>query len=243
MNIIHSELFNDTGEIIFGFSTKSGLERKAPYFFNLSLSVGDDPAIVKVNREAFFNSLNVKNVALQSQIHSDIVKIVHKSGVSGESDAMITSLTGLGLAVSAADCGNIYIFDRRKRVIAAVHSGWKGAMKQIVAKTLHQLAQVFNSKPADLLVYCGPSISQQNYEVGEEVARFFALKFLSISNKKIFLDVSGVNYSMLRDFGIPANNIESSGLCTYERSSFLHSYRADGTASGRALGLIALREA
>lgn len=73
MKIIHSELFNSFPEIIFGFSTKIGLDRKEPFFFNMSFTVGDDERNVKENREVFFNQLGLKTsqIAFQKQIHSD----------------------------------------------------------------------------------------------------------------------------------------------------------------------------
>lgn len=244
MFIIKPYIFNKFPEIVCGFSTKVGLNRRPPFYFNLSLSVGDDEKIVKENREAFFNyfGLSSNDIVFQRQIHSDIIKVVKSAGVCGESDAMITDQKNLGLAISAADCTSVYIYDHKLKVIAAIHSGWRGTKEKIVEKTLHILFNDFNSKPENLFVYIGPSISQMNYEVGKEVAEQFEGKYLRFINNKFYLDVAGANYEMLINNGIPDAHIQKSILCTYEYKELLHSYRRDGVKSGRSLGIIAIKQ-
>lgn len=242
MKIIRSKLFNKFPEIIFGFSTKIGLNRKSPYHFNMSFSVGDDKPIVLENRNSFFAELGLSsgNVAVQKQIHSDIVKVVNPGGNLGESDALITGHPNLGLAVSSADCVNVYIYDRVNKIIAGIHSGWRGTTQKIVLKTISKMKDEFNSDAGNMYVYFGPSISQKNYEVGEEVAELFDKKYLLFNNGKIFLDTLKPNIDFLIDFGVKEENIELGGLCSYE-NDYLHSYRREGTASGRAWGIIAMR--
>ncbi len=244
MFVIKPYIFNKFREIVCGFSTKVGLNRKPPFYFNLSLSVGDNEKIVKENREAFFNhfGLSANNISFQKQIHSDIVKVVKSSGVCGESDAMITDQKNLGLVISAADCTSVYIYDHKIKVIAAIHSGWRGTKEKIVDKTLQILLSEFNSKPENLFVYIGPSISQVNYEVGKEVAEQFERKYLRLINNKFYLDVAGANYDMLINRGIPAAHIQKSNLCSYEYRELLHSYRRDGLKSGRSFGIIAIKQ-
>lgn len=243
MQIIKSRLFDQFPEIIFGLSTKNGLENSTRFHFNLSLTVGDDPAVVLKNRESFFNELGLTtdNVAIQKQIHSDQITIVEKPGVIGESDAMITQKPGIGLAVSTADCVPCFIYDKKNKLISGIHSGWRGTQNKILLKTVNKLKEQFNSDPADLWVYVGPSISQKNYEVGEEVASQFDENYCLRLNGKIYLDVLKANIDMLVQAGIPDDHIEVSPLCSYEENDLLHSYRREGQLSGRALGLIAMK--
>lgn len=242
MQLIESNLLNKFDNIKFGFSTKIGLNRKGPYYFNLSFSCGDSQKLVEENREAFFNKLGIKNssMAFQKQIHSDRIKVVDTPGNAGECDAMITKTKGLGLAISSADCAAIFIFDKYKEVIAGIHSGWRGTEKQIVNKTLRKLVESFNSQSKDLSVYISPAISQEHYEVGIDVAELFDPKYIKEFDRKLFLDVTAANYDMLINFGIPENQIEVSGLCSYSNDELLHSYRRDGIKSGRALGVISM---
>ncbi len=244
MKFIQPEIFKKYSEIIFGFSTKIGLNRGAPFYFNMSFSTGDDEKIVAENRKAFFNALGLSGdkIAVQKQIHSDIVKYVTCGGMNGESDAMITNRSNLGLAISTADCTPVFIYDPENEVIAAVHSGWRGTVKKILLKTLQRLVDDFDSNPGKLITYIGPSISRKNYEVGNEVADLFDEKYKTKKADKYLLDVSGANYDMLINFGLQKNNIETSSLCTYEEKELLHSYRRDGIKSGRSMGIIALRD-
>jgi polyphenol oxidase len=244
MLIIKPFIFNRFPEIVFGFSTKIGPNAKPPYYFNLSYSVGDGKEIVDYSRKLFFNelSLNEKMVSYQKQVHEDRINTISSFGNCGESDALITTKKKLGLAISSADCPAIFIYDPIQKVIAAVHSGWRGTEKKILKKTIQKLKDDFNSNPSNLICYIGPSISQKNYEVQEEVASRFDKEFVSINDNKFYLDVSGANYKMLVDEGVNEVNIQVSKLCTYEYENLLHSYRRDGQKSGRALGLIAMKE-
>jgi purine-nucleoside/S-methyl-5'-thioadenosine phosphorylase / adenosine deaminase len=244
MQLIHSEIFNKHHEINFAFSTKIGLSRLAPYYFNLSLSVGDDEKIIQENRKAFFAELGLseENVAIQKQTHSDIIRYVTKGGIVGESDAMMTDKKNLGLAIGVADCTPIFIYDPRNKVIAAVHSGWMGTANRILEKTIMRLKNEYNSNPESLVAYIGPSISQKNYEVGKEVADLFDDKYKIKKDGKYLLDVASANYDMLINFGLKGGNIEKSNLCTYEEMELLHSYRRDGKKSGRSMGIIVMKD-
>ena len=243
MLILKAHIFEQFPEIVFGSSTKIGLNRIKPFYFNLSLSVGDKEDIVWENRKTFFENLGfgLDKVVLQNQVHSNIVTYVKEGDNLDESDAMITDKLGIGLAVSTADCTPIYIYDKQNKVIAAVHSGWRGTVQNILYKTLMKLESEFNSSPENMFAYVGPSISQMNYEVGSEVAEQFEEKYLLPKSEKYLLDVGRVNYDILVDYDIPRVNIQKSNLCTYQMNNLLHSYRRDGKTSGRSLGVIAMK--
>jgi len=244
MLIIKPFVFNQFPEIIFGFSTKCGSNSEPPYYFNLSYSVGDVKERVDQNRRMFFKELglNEKKVSYQKQVHEDKINFVDTYGSCGESDALITNSKNLGLAISSADCPAIFIYDPLEKVIAAVHSGWKGTEKKILAKTIKRLSDEFSCSASDLICYIGPSISQKNYEVGKEVAIKFDDQFILIKENKYYLNLARVNFNMLINEGVKEKNIQVSKLCSFEYADLLHSFRRDGIKSGRALGVIAIRE-
>lgn len=237
------KIFEQFPEIIFGLSKKVNIGEDDKYGFNMSKSIGDSEERVENNRSIFFTKLglSIESVIIQKQIHSDIINNVDKfqSGLKG--DALITNTKNLGLAISTADCTNIYIYDSREKVIAAVHSGWAGTKKKILAKTLNKLAKEFYSKPENIFTYIAPSISQKNYEVGEEFGEKFKSEYMLPKGKKYLLDLKLVNKDMLLNFNIPGAQIEVSDICTYENLDF-HSYRRDKDLSGRAFGVIAIRD-
>ncbi len=244
MLVIKPFIFKRFPEIVCGFSTKVGPNAKPPYHFNLSYSVGDEKEIVESNRRLFFDELglNEKMVSYQKQVHEDKISKVNSFGSCGESDALITTTKNLGLAISSADCPAIFVYDPIQEVIAAVHSGWRGTEKKILRKAIQKLKSDFYCNPSNLVCYVGPSISQKNYEIGEEVAAKFDRQFVIKNENKFYLDLIGTNYKMLIDEGVKEINIQVSRLCSYEYETILHSYRREGLNSGRALGVIAMKE-
>jgi YfiH family protein len=243
MLIIKPYIFNNFPGILCGFSTKIGLYRNAPYYFNLSFNVNDDPVAVDENRKAFFSSIGLSDRAnaCQRQVHSDSIRVVTESGEYGESDALITRKMNLGLIIYSADCPAIFLYDRANNIIAAVHSGWRSTAKKILEKTLIRLKEDFGSRGEDLICYIGPSISRQNYEVKKNITENFNAENISFKNGKYYLDLKKASYKMLLDAGVKKNNVQLSKLCTFEYSNLLHSYRRDGEHSGRAIGMIAMK--
>jgi YfiH family protein len=243
MYVLKPYIFNRFPELIFGFSTKISENAKPPYYFNLSYSVGDEKSVVDKNRKDFFETLglSIDNVGYQRQVHSDIVNVIGCGGDNGASDALVTDKKNLGLAVSVADCTPIFLYDFKNKVIAAIHSGWRGTESKILQKTFTKLQNEYNSNQENIVAYIGPSISQANYEIGKEVAEKFSDFYLKPIGNKFLLDVAGINYQMLLDFGIPKNQIQKSEFCTYEFKNLLHSYRRDGNLSGRSIGVIAIK--
>ena len=185
--------------------------------------------------------LSESTVATQNQVHGDTITFVDEGINCGESDAMITNKPNLGLAISSADCPAIFLFDIQNKVIAAVHSGWRGTEKKILLKVLTRLVQDFKSEPNNIVAYIAPSISAKNYEVGEEVASLFDDKYSLKKNLKYLLDLQRINRDLMLNFGLLKRNIQVSSLCSYEMKDLLHSYRRDGINSGRAFGVIAIK--
>jgi len=195
-----------------------------------------------MNRQNFFRSLGLENrVATQNQIHSDKIVYVDNPGNQGEADAMITDKPNLGLAISTADCTSIFLYEPKRKIIAGVHSGWRGTSLRILEKTMTKLEDDFHADPKEIFAYISPSIHQKNYEVGEEVAAHFDAKYSLPHGEKFLLDVAKINYDILRKFGVRKENIQISSLCSYDWKSLFHSYRRDGNISGRSLGVIALK--
>jgi len=243
MLILKPHIFKKFPEISFGFSTKTRGKKSDLFHFNMSYNVGDKKENVDENWAKFFKQLGLANntVSYQKQVHEDKILVVESDGNCGESDALITTKSNLGLAISTADCPAIFIYDRTKKVICGVHSGWRGTSKRILEKTVKKLIDQFNSNPADLYCYISPSISQVNYEVSEEVAEKFKEEDFYKEEGEYFLDLTGANYRMLINCGVKESQIQVSQLCTFEFSSVFHSYRRCGEESGRALAVIAMK--
>jgi hypothetical protein len=156
----------------------------------------------------------------------------------GECDALFTDKPKNYLAVSVADCVPVFLYDPLIKIVAGVHSGWKGSAGKILTLTINEMQKRFDTDPARMIAYIGPCISAKNYEVGKEVAELFDDAFVVSSGEQFFLDLKKQNYSQLIDCGLHSDNIEVSEHCTFDEHDLLHSYRRDRERSGRMFGVI-----
>jgi polyphenol oxidase len=112
------------------------------------------------------------------QFHSDVIHVAGgPSAEAPKADALIATAPGLLLGVQTADCVPILLADPRRRVVAAVHAGWRGTLARIAVKTLGRMSMEFGTRPRDVVAALGPAIGRECYEVGPEVAQAFAAQF------------------------------------------------------------------
>ena len=111
------------------------------------------------------------------QVHGDRVAVVTSAGTTREElegyDALITDVPGVAIGARTADCIPVLMYDPVRRVVAAVHSGWKGTVLKIAAKTLAVMASKYGTRAADILAVIGPGIGPDSFQVGPEVAEAF----------------------------------------------------------------------
>jgi len=207
----------------------------------MSLTVGDDQPHVEANRKRAAAALGLAQMATQRQVHGNTCRIVDEQYAPTDSDALMTDQPGWLLAVSVADCIPVLLFAQRRNVVAAIHSGWRGSQQNIAGTAIAQMAQNYGVAPDELVAYIGPAASQCCYEVGNDVAlQFPECHSRPIGNGKFLFDNKGVVLAQLLAAGVPAKQIELDPRCTICDSNF-HSYRRDGTRSGRMFGLIGIK--
>lgn len=149
-------------------TTRQGGVSKAPYnSFNLATHVDDAPQAVMQNRQILTRELGL-DVCWPTQVHGvDIYELQLKSDLaaSPQADAVATKQYNTVCAVQTADCLPLLMCDKKGSQVAAIHAGWRGLATGIIEKT----ALAFDTNPNELLVYLGPAISAQHFEVGPEV--------------------------------------------------------------------------
>jgi polyphenol oxidase len=160
-------IFSSYPEILSGMSTKLGSTNQTHFGMNLSFQVGDDPAMVEMNRKAFLSLFKISEsqLAVPVQSHSDNVCIVTAPGEYRECDALITNRTGIALSVMVADCVPILIFDPIEKAIGIVHAGWRGTANAIVQRTIEKMKKEFNTATKNILASIGPSAGACCYDV------------------------------------------------------------------------------
>jgi YfiH family protein len=184
-----------------------------------------------------------RNLATLHQIHSSIVVDVEgRSGCLGEGDALVSNTPGVLVAVKTADCIPILIVDARARAVAAVHAGWRGTAKNIMAQTIAEMEKKFYSRAEDVHVAIGPGIGPCCYEVGPEVAaqfRQYDSSLLTVA-PATHLDLAESNRRQIEACGVALDRIYVAGICTMCNAEF-HSYRRDKEQAGRMFSVVGIR--
>ncbi len=178
------------------------------------------------------------------QVHSDRVVKVDGAwpGEPPEADALITNRPGLMLSVRTADCLPILIADGRNKAVAAIHAGWRGTVAGIAVKTVAALRGEYGSRPEDLWAAIGAGIGNCCFEVGPEVTEQFQQFFPERDmSGRIRIDLVEANRRQLAGAGIQPGHIRVFNGCTKCGADLFHSWRRDGSASGRmtaAIGIV-----
>ncbi len=189
------------------FNSKGGISKNIYKSLNCGPGSRDKPNYVKKNLEIVRKKIkrSARDIFLLNQIHSNkFIYIDEKYQFKSKPkvDAVITNQKNLPIAVLTADCVPILICDHRKKIIAAVHAGWKGAYKGIVDKVIKFMLKK-GSKPQNITAVIGPSISIDNYEVQNDFKNKFLKrnkrnkKFFKIKREKLYFDLSNYVKSVL----------------------------------------------
>jgi len=152
-----------------------------------------------------------KKIILLKQIHSNKFYFINnKSKIITNKfvgDALITNKKNTAIAVLTADCAPILIYDENKKMIAAIHAGWKGAYKDIVKKVIKFMIKK-GCLSKNMTAVIGPCIAINNYQVGQDFVRKFTLKnktnkvFFKQTKGKIYFNLSKYIFFQLRGLNI-----------------------------------------
>ena len=204
---------------------------------------------------------NYINLVKTNQKHTDCVKIV-KEKVNKNSpdfnleryyntDGLITNKNDIILSTTNADCILLLFFDPIKKVIANIHSGWKGTLQRISVKTVEKMKEEFDCNPKDIICCICPSIRKCHFEVEKDVKDMFEEEFKDledlntiieekVQNKKWNIDTVLINKKILEKQGLKKENIIDSGICSVCNSNLMHSYRVEKQGYGLNTALIKL---
>jgi YfiH family protein len=207
--------------------------------FNLAEHVDDKVENVKRNRIKLQTILQLPAEPFWlSQIHSTKVVEAKCDSSYPIADASYTSTTNTICAVLTADCLPLLICDKKASCVAAVHAGWKGLANGIIEETLKTL----NIPGEELLVWLGPAIGPDTFEVGEDVLQKFmeydshAKKaFRALPNNKWLANIYELAKQRLLNFGV--TEIYGGEFCTFTQKDKFFSYRRD-KQTGRMASLI-----
>ena len=247
--------FSKTQMVRHCFTTRNGGVSSGAYeSMNLRVNCDDSKDNIMKNYGIICDEIGVdiKSLVLSKQVHkTDIIDVDSSLCGNGlffenrfeSADALVTAEKGVTLVTFYADCVPVFLLDRRKGVLALIHSGWKGTASGINALTAEHMIKKYSSNPEDIIAAIGPSIQECHFEVGDEVAEIFRDKFGS-SCVKSYGEKQHVNLqkcirAQLTKSGIDKKNITDSGICTY-CSDLFYSHRRMGNERGTMAAIACL---
>lgn len=229
------------------FTRRSGNSTGVFQSLNISFGLGDRVDNVRANRRLISRALEGEDPVFAEQVHGDDVIVVNSKNsgsekgcdsVAGIGDALVTGISGKFLAIQLADCQSILLYDPIRRVIANVHCGWRGSIKNILGRTIGVMNKCFQCNSSDIVAGIGPSLGPccaefVNYR--EEIPEIF-WRYKSADDH---FDFWALSRDQLVGAGVPRENIESSSICTKCNAETFFSYRAE-RQTGRFASVIGI---
>ena len=191
------------------------------------------------------------------QVHDCKVALIDRPGLTREDlegyDAFVTAIPQVAIGVRTADCVPVLLYDPVKKVVAAVHAGWKGTVLHISQKVLEVMALKFGTVFSDIKAVIGPAIGPDSFQVGLEVAEKFKAAGFPMDDVWSFrgpgdgspmsgghhIDLIKANCWLLEQAGLLGGNIQTFEIDTFTDGSFF-SARREGTQCGRNINAIRL---
>lgn len=221
-------------------------EQHATDALNLGLNTPDEPAQVYANRERLYLQANLPNQPLWlTQVHGAEVLDADQQDLGSEAqrrvDAAVTTRPDRVLAILTADCLPVIMWNEAGTIIAAAHAGWRG----LAAGVLENTWAVMQNKRVNCTrfhAWIGPAISQDCFEVGQEVyeefvnaeqalTRFFKPGAIS---GKWYADLSGIAEFKLKQLSLGSMQVHQSRACTYSEARHYYSYRRSALTGRQA---------
>ncbi|MEG2870046.1 MAG: peptidoglycan editing factor PgeF [Clostridium sp.] len=256
-------ILEHSGLVSHAFSTRLGGVSKGDFqTMNFSFTRGDDRDDVLENYQRMAGALGVEQarMVLTYQTHTtNVRRVTEEDAGKGilierdyrDVDGLITNIPGITLVTFFADCVPLYFLDPVHKAIGLSHSGWRGTVNRMGKVTIEAMVREFGSCPEDIIACVGPSICQDCYEVGEEVAVEFKNTFDSLYYDDILLDKKNGKYQLnlwkaneiiLREAGIRKENLSITNICTYCNSELLFSHRKSAERRGNLCAFLCLKK-
>jgi YfiH family protein len=239
-------------DLVHGVFTRHGGVSRPPYdTLNVAWNNGDSQEAVRENLARIKSTLALDRLVASPQVHGDDVHVIDETAlqraedrppilVAPPGDALATSLRGVGLLIKIADCQAIFLVDPVRKVIANVHCGWRGTVKELAPKVVRTLRERFGCRPRDLLATVSPSL-------GPCCAEFRSYRdelppsFWPYEAKPRYFDFWAISRSQLLTAGLLPHNIEIARRCTVCEARDFFSYRGEST-TGRLAAVLAWKE-
>lgn len=247
-----TKFFMQTDSVVAGMTLKDETEKEQN---NMALHACENKEHILENRQKLANLLNcnLDHWVCPNQTHSaNFHKVTKDDFGKGakdvetsilNTDTLYTYEPNVLLCSFHADCVPVVFYHKSTGVIGAIHSGWKGTVQEITYKVLTHLIENEHCQPEDFVIHIGPAISQDMFEVDEDV--YIQFKQLGYADEFIEYRPERNKYHINNQLtvkkqcmlaGISENCIHVDPTCTYQHEEYF-SYRQDKKA-GRHLTFI-----
>lgn len=239
---------------VHAFFTREGGVSEGPFAsLNCSPDVGDRAEHVRENLARVAQALGLasERIYTAAQVHDRGVLVLDGSESASAvartaADAIVSSAASTGCGVRTADCVPILLADPAAGRVAAVHAGWRGVVREVIANAVEHMVTL-GSQRAALLAAIGPHIGPSAFEVGDEVALELSRASSAegavqrAPSGKAHVDLARIVQAQLWAAGLSREHIEQLPGCTHGDATRYFSYRRDGQRSGRMLSVIVAR--
>ncbi|HSE89471.1 MAG TPA: peptidoglycan editing factor PgeF [Candidatus Binatia bacterium] len=236
--------------LLHGFMGRRGGKSVGPYAgLNVSYRVGDDAKIVSQNVCDMKQAVGIHDgsIITMKQVHGDqIIEVKHVNvKEAGEGDGMKTGEKEAFLGILTADCVPILLVVPDKKIVAAVHAGWRGTLAGIATKMVGLFGSENGISPDAVEAALGPAIGPCCYDVKEDVSRPLIERWGKIAEPcvenregKTYLDLRRLNRAIMEQAGVPSKQIYDVGPCTSCSPDEFFSYRREKKETGRQISFI-----
>lgn len=221
-------------EIRHGVFTRTGGFSRGDFSgLNMSPSVGDDPACVRQNQKTIPESIGGNIPVFLRQVHQTGVVVIDMDHMAVRQlpenpaptgDALVTGLTGVSIAIQTADCQAVLIYAPDRRVVAAVHAGWRGSIGNIIGRCIHVMKNGFGCDPKQMVAGISPSLSRccaEFIHYQEEIPK----PLWRYKDGRDHFDFWSMSRDQLSGAGLKPSHIEIAGICTKCNPHLFFSFR------------------
>ena len=233
-------------EVRHGLSVRVGGVSSGPYeSMNLGL-VGDEQKNIEENYRRFGAEVgfDVQKLCIPYQEHTDKVAVISEGVGLGNPfegiDGFITAEKGVPIGVRFADCQGVLMYEPERKVIAAVHSGWRGNVQNMIGKTVGRMVKEFDCDAEKNLVGVSQSLGPCCAEFSDPATELPEFMQQYVDEKK-HVDLWTCSLDQLREAGVLEENVEMTRRCTKcENDVFFSCRAAEGGPFGHMAGVIEL---
>ncbi len=245
------EHLKNQSDIVHGIFSRTGGASTGPFkSLNIGINSGDDQKTVDKNRDIIRRAMGIKSFVFLNQVHKDSIKVLKKDEMALSkkklfkietytADAIITDIKDVSLVIQVADCQAVMLYDLKNKVIANIHSGWRGSIKNIIGKTVDKMIFVFGCQPEHIMAGISPSLGPCCSEFVNYTDEIPPVFWTYKNQDKDYFNFWEMSLDQLMEKGLKKENIKNMEICTKCNTERFYSFRGE-KKTGRFASVISM---